>query len=251
MRRAAIVCASAEELRPALNGITLEVLDLPGGRGLGSIRHDDLLIDFAAVGCGARLTRRGLGALLQLRPEAIVFVGIAGALDATLRTGDGIIPDWFVTVGYPQPVFRHVTQSGRLAGILWQRMAGQGRLRRGGIFGSGVRLVCRSEEKLRIWRQTGAIAVDMESFEAVSICARHGIEFATLRVISDTASDDLPKWLDEAFDSRFGFDLSRVGLAMAEHPREAALLADHSAAAVFAIREHLPSIIECLGNLRP
>ncbi|MGN6386917.1 MAG: phosphorylase family protein [Verrucomicrobiota bacterium] len=54
------------------------------------------------------------------------------------------------------------------------------------------RVAITSEEKLRLWRGTGLDAVEMESESIRERCADRGIPSATIRVISDSAGDDLP-----------------------------------------------------------
>jgi adenosylhomocysteine nucleosidase len=59
-------------------------------------------------------------------------------------------------------------------------------------------LVCGSAHKSRLFHDTAAVAVDMES-AAVGVVARlHGVPFMVLRVVADTAADALPAVLQRA-----------------------------------------------------
>jgi adenosylhomocysteine nucleosidase len=54
------------------------------------------------------------------------------------------------------------------------------------------RVAITSDEKLKLWRGTGLDAVEMESESIREVCREHNISSATIRVISDSAGDDLP-----------------------------------------------------------
>jgi adenosylhomocysteine nucleosidase len=53
-------------------------------------------------------------------------------------------------------------------------------------------VVCRAVDKQRLSRQTGAIAVDMESAAIAEVARTHGVPFAVVRTVSDVADEDLP-----------------------------------------------------------
>ncbi len=48
------------------------------------------------------------------------------------------------------------------------------------------------EEKAALHRETGAVAVDMETETLAAICAQRGVAFTAVRAISDTAEEALP-----------------------------------------------------------
>lgn len=54
------------------------------------------------------------------------------------------------------------------------------------------RVAITSDEKLKLWRGTGLDAVEMESETIREICQNRSIPSAAIRVISDSAGDDLP-----------------------------------------------------------
>jgi adenosylhomocysteine nucleosidase len=82
---------------------------------------------------------------------------------------------------------------------LWRSQLVAALLRQGPVIEQPVltsaELVCEARDKTQLYRQTGAVAVDMES-AAVGVVARlHGVPFMVLRVIADTAEDALPQVL--------------------------------------------------------
>jgi adenosylhomocysteine nucleosidase len=59
-------------------------------------------------------------------------------------------------------------------------------------FYSSDRVAITVAEKRKLWESTGADAVEMESYIIRAICRAHGIPSATIRVISDDATENLP-----------------------------------------------------------
>jgi len=52
--------------------------------------------------------------------------------------------------------------------------------------------VSKAVEKRRLFMQTGAAALDMESHIAASVASSHGLPFAVLRVVADPATQGVP-----------------------------------------------------------
>jgi adenosylhomocysteine nucleosidase len=73
-------------------------------------------------------------------------------------------------------------------------------------------MVCDPAEKKRLFEQSGALAVDMESAAVAAVCAEHHIPFLAVRAVSDTS------------DTRLSPAVERV-LARGEVSAWAALLA--------------------------
>lgn len=62
---------------------------------------------------------------------------------------------------------------------------------RGAIIGVPAPLV-RPEDKRALYKQTGAVAVDMESHIVAGVACRHGLPMAAIRVVTDPAVRSLP-----------------------------------------------------------
>jgi adenosylhomocysteine nucleosidase len=56
------------------------------------------------------------------------------------------------------------------------------------------------QAKAKLFHETGAIAVDMETTAIAAECGRAGIPLLVLRVITDAASDDIPVSLEIAWN---------------------------------------------------
>src|SRR5262249_27593009 len=123
------------------------------------------------TGMGRRNTEQTLTAALQeSRPAFVLTCGLAGALDPALALNTGLFETTDVAL--------------------------QARLRSAGLrsarFHCADRIAVTATEKTKLRRETGADAVEMESGCIHRLCRQHGVRCATVRVISDTANEDLP-----------------------------------------------------------
>jgi adenosylhomocysteine nucleosidase len=148
----------------------------------------------------ARIARRaGLGAVVSAgdhrhtvkvveeagsAAECLVSFGIAGALKPGLRPGDIILSTEVIDED------RRWLSSDRLrpriAGLVREIDAIEGP-----VLGSQM-VVATKADKRRAWRETGAIAVDLESVLVARASAALGIPFVVLRAIADPAVRELP-----------------------------------------------------------
>lgn len=138
------------------------------GRGVSFLRGESTLQIFIsgmgsqcarAVWDEARKNSRGE------KPGCVLTCGFAGALDPALRVGDILCQknSFFPALKVPE-----------------------------GNFFCSERVIRRAAEKEMLFRQSGCRAVEMESGIIHELCQREGIACATLRVISDSAHEDLP-----------------------------------------------------------
>jgi adenosylhomocysteine nucleosidase len=65
-----------------------------------------------------------------------------------------------------------------------------------GRLAASERILGRPGEKRAYGAQTGALAVDLESFAIARACERLGARFLAVRVISDAVGDELPPEID-------------------------------------------------------
>ncbi len=124
---------------------------------------------FTAIDVEARGLARHLG---LARVES---AGACGALAPSLATGDLVVPEAIVS----HDGSRHATDA--LPGLA-----------RAGTLLTVADVVESPGAKSRLWMETGAAAVDMESAVIVAWARSRGIRVAVVRGVSDSATDAVP-----------------------------------------------------------
>jgi adenosylhomocysteine nucleosidase len=116
--------------------------------------------------------------------ECLVSFGIAGALKPGLRAGDIVISTEVVDED------RNWLSSDNLRSRITELVAEIGAIE-GPVLGTQLPLATK-RDKRQAWKDTGAIAVDMESVVVARAAAALGIPFVVLRAIADPAVRELP-----------------------------------------------------------
>jgi hopanoid-associated phosphorylase len=113
---------------------------------------------------------------------AIVSFGIAGGLNSRLTAGDWVVANGVISGD--RYIETDIEWSSRLARLL--------RAAELGDIATVAVPVLHPMNKRRLHRDTGAIAVDMESFQAAALAEELGVPFAAVRVIADPAHREIP-----------------------------------------------------------
>ena len=170
---------------------------------------------------GAALTVSGMGGqraaaaarrLVEAGATALASVGTAGALDPGLESGAIVLPREVVTLEGGSVATDPRWREALAAALPRARLSG------GRLLSTGVPIGLRLDKAIAR-RETDCVAVDMESAAIAGVAAETGLPCIALRVIVDTAADDLPSAVLAV--SRAG-QVSRVRLlgALARAPWE-------------------------------
>jgi adenosylhomocysteine nucleosidase len=110
-------------------------------------------------------------AIARMKPERVITAGFAGGLNPNLKFGTVVYEQDFDAGFGPELE--------DLGGVPAK-------------FHCHRRVAITAAEKAALWRETGADAVEMESSVIRTICREFHIPSATIRIISDDATQDLP-----------------------------------------------------------
>jgi adenosylhomocysteine nucleosidase len=138
----------------------------------------------AVVGAGDHWRTVAVVEEAAAQVECLVSFGLAGALAPNLKPGDiilstAVIDDdrtWLSSESLRPQISDLARQLGAFEGA---------------VLGAQI-IVATKADKQQAWRQTGAIAVDLESVVVARAAAALGIPFVVLRAIADPASRELP-----------------------------------------------------------
>ena len=173
------------------------------------------------VGLGKRNAERAIRAALAAeQPELVLTCGFAG----------GLRPEWAMgTV-----VFDADTETGLEAALL---AAGAKRAR----FHCAERLAATAQAKRALRECTGADAVEMESQSIGAVCRERKIPCATVRVILDSAQEDLPLDFSRAMTPGQQISYGKLALALMKSPRKVSGL--------LQLQRHAKAAAEKLGQV--
>lgn len=156
------------------------------GTGLRRLADGALL---AVSGIGGAAAAAASRRLVLAGATALASVGMAGALDPTLICGTVLLPEEVAA-------FDGATAGAAVtASRAWlQRL--RAALPGSCIAAGGMLVTCDRplgrDAKAVAWRSLRAAAVDMESAAIAQVAGQAGLPFIALRVVVDTASDELP-----------------------------------------------------------
>jgi adenosylhomocysteine nucleosidase len=173
-------------------------------------------ITILLTGIGRQNAEKSLrGFLATNSPNLVLTCGFAGGLNPDLKLGDVLFETSDETL--------HTKLLG----------AGAQPLK---IF-CADRIATTVAEKKKLRAETGADAVEMESAAIHAVCRERGIPCATVRVISDTASEDLPLDFNALSKPDKNLDYGKLFLAIAKSPRKIGALMELQKKTKFAAKQ--------------
>lgn len=136
------------------------------------------------VGAGDPRRTAALVEIAAPRAKCLVSFGVAGGLSPQLRPGDVVMSAEVIgddRSWRPSAAFHwQISELARRIGAV-----------NGPVLGA-CDVLATEDDKARAWRDTGAVAVDLESAIVARVAEAVGIPFVVLRTVADPASRQLP-----------------------------------------------------------
>jgi adenosylhomocysteine nucleosidase len=189
-----------------LAAVEVEARALAGRLGLARVaangwsHYRSGALEVLCVGLGAaRLEERTAG----LEPASVVIsAGVCGALAPQLRRGDLVVPEIVVT-----------PDETRIPTHAWPGLS------RAGTLLTTRSVVTTPAAKARLWLETGAQAVDMESSIILAWAETRGLPALVVRAVADTAGEAVPADLAAIVDPGGRVHAGRAVRAALARPR--------------------------------
>ena len=205
-RPLAIVGAMVEETEPLVAAAVEVVAERAGPFALHRAWLEGVPVLIATCGIGKVQAAALTQALLDRGAAAVLFTGVAGGVDPTLRVGDLVVAtdalqhDVDVTAlgyalgqvpGHEAVRWPADARLGALVAEAARRVAAAEGVRAVlGTVASGDRFVAHPEDVARLRATFGAACAEMEGAAMAQVCAAWGVPWAIVRSVSDTADHD-------------------------------------------------------------
>ena len=191
--------------------------------GIGRPNAEKSVRDFLAGGASVLASRSREASSNETRlastlapPDLMLTCGFAGGLNPDLKPGDVVFEIPFSNSRRESAQTESAAKSEPVDAGCHEKLVAAGA--KPAKFFCADRVATTVAEKKKLRDETGADAVEMESAAIHAVCAERGIPCATIRVISDTATEDLPLDFNALAKPDKSLDYGRLLLAIAKSP---------------------------------
>jgi adenosylhomocysteine nucleosidase len=179
--------------------------------------------------------------VVSYEPNLVLTCGFAGGLNPDLKLGDVVFELPLTPSLSPSDGERVSARTGE--GLVAKLLAGGAKPAK--LF-CADRIATTVAEKKALRDETGADAVEMESAAIHAVCHERGIPCATIRVISDTAGEDLPLDFNALAKPDKSLDFGKLFLAIAKSPGKIGALMELQKKTKFVAERLADVLIEIL-----
>jgi uridine phosphorylase len=154
--------------------------------------------------------------VVSYEPNLVLTCGFAGGLNPDLKLGDVVFELFPGSSRGDEAQIKIGNQLEPPYVGCCEKLAAAGA--KSAKFFCADRIATTVAEKKKLRDETGADAVEMESAAIHAVCAERGIPCVTVRVISDTAHEDLPLDFNALSKPDKSLDFSKLFLTVAKSP---------------------------------
>ena len=181
------------------------------------------------TGMGRKNAAEGIRrAIPVVQPELVLTCGFAGGLNPELLLGDVVFDEDF-GAGVSEPLIDMGCVSGK--------------------FHCAKRVAVTAAEKRALWDEYAVDAVEMESSVIRTICREFKVPSATIRVILDSARQDLPLDFNALMTSEDKIDYGKLAWAVLTRPHKIPKLVDFQRQTIIAAQK-LGAVLDELVRAR-
>jgi adenosylhomocysteine nucleosidase len=177
-------------------------------------------------------------------PDYVLTCGFAGGLNPDLKAGDVVFETSFPRSSRGDEAQIKIGNQSEPPYVgCYEKLVAAGA--KSAKFFCADRIATTAAEKKKLRAETGADAVEMESEVIHAVCRERGIPCATVRVISDTANEDLPLDFNALAKPDKSLDYGKLAWAIAGSPGKIGALLKLQKRTRFAA-ERLAEVLEKL-----
>ena len=173
--------------------------------------NDNTVIAYS--GAGPKNAAKASQLLIDKGAERLISWGCAAALKANLHPGDLILPQTLLTERHEE-----ITIASPWLNDVIDQLSSLNPFT-GSLVESSF-IVAESEEKKAIYKQTRAIALDMESLAVARIAIQNNRPAIVIRCIADPVTMNLPKAVSHALNNQGDVVLAKLLWFLLTHPNE-------------------------------
>ena len=156
----------------------------------------------------------GTEKLISQGVDLIISFGIAGALDPRLKSGSIIISTQVLT-----PLYKRIPCNPSLGIKIFKLKKNKSGVYFRPVIGSNYPITNKTEKK-KIFKDSGAAAVDMETHIAAKIAQKKGIPFLAVRSICDTTDQNLPDFIATNIENKKKLNILKILELIVKKPYE-------------------------------
>lgn len=209
-----LVVAFPQEIKHFLKHLDIDDIVKENGIKIYETHFSKHNIVIAICGLGKQNARKATNHLMKTYyPQGLISTGFSGALVTGIKPGVVILPERILDLSYDETVKKNFQiEQDWWKNQLWDAMNFSG------VLLCTDKIITESQKKLYLGKEYHAVLVDMESAAVAAVAEENRIPFCAIRVITDTANENLPLDFNEFIDDKNNLMINKILLSILSHP---------------------------------